>query len=117
VRSGRPDKRSSPRVPVSLMAHCRIGNRHVRDAVGDLSQGGLYLKTREAATVGTQVRMALALPVIDGPHICTLVGAVAWRELDVHGRQRGLGVAFREAEIGLTDRKSLAGFLQGRLVA
>lgn len=54
-------------------AHCRIGNRYVKDAVADLSEGGSYLKTREPAREGTPVRVALALPFGDGPKHCTLV--------------------------------------------
>ncbi len=56
------EKRGFPRIPVTLTAHCRIGNRYVKDAVADLSEGGLYLKTREPAREGTPVRVALALP-------------------------------------------------------
>ena len=106
------EKRVSPRVPVALTAHCRIGTRHLKDAVVDLSEGGLFLETRAAAAVGTPVRMALALPV--GTEICTLVGAVARQELDARGRPKGLGVAFEEAAIDPSHRRTLAGFLQSR---
>jgi len=105
------EKRVSPRIPVTLTAHCRIGTRHLKDAVVDLSQGGLYLETREAAPVGTPVRLALALPAAGGADICTLVGAVARRELDARGRQKGLGVAFAEAEMEPSHWRSLSGFL------
>jgi hypothetical protein len=113
------EKRVSRRVPVALTAHCRIGTRHLKDAVVDLSQGGLYLETRAAASVGTPVRMALALPAAGGAsmpraEICTLVGAVTRQALDARGRPKGLGVAFEEAAIDPSHRRTLAGFLHSR---
>jgi hypothetical protein len=105
------EKRTSSRRPVSLTARCRIGNRHRKDAVIDLSRGGLYLATRVAASVGTPVRAAVALPDEGGSTICTLVGQVARLELDGEGRQRGLGVAFQPGEMDASDRQTLLGFI------
>ena len=105
-----PEKRNFPRIPVALTAHCRIGNRFVRDAVADLSEGGLYLRTREPARPGTPVRVALALPFADGPRYCTLVGSVARVDRDPKGTLRGLGVSFEGLE-EMRDREALRGFL------
>jgi uncharacterized protein (TIGR02266 family) len=107
----RAEKRVFPRIPVALTAHCRIGNRFVRDAVADLSEGGLYLRTREPAREGTPVRVALALPFLDGPKFCTLVGTVARVDRDGRGVLRGLGVCFQEVDTHLSDREALKGFL------
>ncbi len=107
------EKRVFPRVPVALTAHCRIGNRYVRDAVADLSTGGLYLKTREPAREGTQVRVALALPSNEGPKFCTLVGNVARIDRDPRGFLKGLGVSFAPTEMAPLDRSALLGFLGG----
>lgn len=107
------EKRGFPRIPVTLTAHCRIGNRYVKDAVADLSEGGLFLRTRESAREGTPVRVALALPFGDGPRYCTLVGAVARIDRDGRGVLRGLGVAF-SGELGRPDREALSGFLRTR---
>lgn len=104
------DKRTFPRIQVALTAHCRIGNRFVRDAVADLSEGGLYLKTREPARAGTPVRVALALPFPDGPRYCTLVGNVARIDRDSRGFSKGLGVSF-DGGLQMTDRDALKGFL------
>jgi uncharacterized protein (TIGR02266 family) len=108
------EKRGFPRIPVSLTAHCRIGNRYVKDAVADLSAGGLYLKTREPAREGTPVRVALALPFVDGPRYCTLVGAVARVDRDQRGVLRGLGVSFADVTQD-GDREALNGFLRRAL--
>jgi hypothetical protein len=105
------EKRGSPRIPVTLTAHCRIGNRYVKDAVADLSEGGLYLKTREPAREGTPVRVALALPFIDGPRYCTLVGLVARVDRDARGFLKGLGVSFA-GSLQTGDREALHGFLK-----
>lgn len=105
------EKRVFPRIVVSLTAHCQIGSRYVRDAVGDLSEGGLYLKTREPARQGTPVRVALALPYADGPRFCTLVGEVARLDRDPRGLLKGLGVSFLSPQIAENDRVALHGFL------
>lgn len=105
------EKRVFARVPVALTAHCRIGNRFIRDAVADLSEGGLYLKTREPAREGTPVRVAIALPHRDGPRFCTLVGNVARVDRDQRGVLRGLGVSFTADEIGSNDYNTLQSFI------
>src|SRR4051812_29507098 len=96
-----PEKRSHPRLAVTLTAHCRIGNRFIRDAIADLSEGGLYLRTKEPAREGTPVRVAIALPYDDGPKFCTLVGNVARVDRDPRGRLLGLGVSFDATQTGL----------------
>ncbi len=96
---------------VALTAHCRIGNRFIRDSVADLSRGGLYLRTREPAREGTPVRVAIALPYDDGPKFCTLVGCVARVDRDPRGRLLGLGVSFDDAQTALHDRTTLSAFI------
>lgn len=113
MRVSATEKRGFPRVTVTLTAHCRIGNRYVKDAVADLSEGGLFLKTREPAREGTPVRVALALPFGDGPRYCTLVGSVARVERDGRGLLRGLGVSF-SSDVQMGDREALNGFLKLR---
>lgn len=105
------EKRVFPRIPVELTAHCRIGNRFIRDTVGDLSEGGLYLKTKEPAREGTPVRAVLALPADKGARICTLVGNVARIDRDHKGHLRGLGVSFSGDQIASLDRRSLTDYL------
>jgi uncharacterized protein (TIGR02266 family) len=105
------EKRGFTRVPVALTAHCRIGNRFIRDAIADLSVGGLYLKTREPAREGTPVRVAVALPHREGTKFCTLVGNVARLDRDGKGALRGLGVSFTSEEIGATDLSALQTYL------
>lgn len=119
MQAAAADKRVFHRVPVTLTAHCRLGNRFLREAVGNLSIGGLYLRTRERAREGTPIRVALALPHGDGPRICTLAGTVVRVDRDEHGLSNGLGVRFEEKEISELDRQTLRRFvtLQGGSVA
>lgn len=106
------EKRTSPRVPVAFTAHCRLGTRHVRDSVCDVSRDGLYLKTREPVREGTEVRVAMALPTGEGHRFCTLVGSVARVDRDSLGILRGWGVRIAP-ETDFTDRQALEHFLDG----
>jgi uncharacterized protein (TIGR02266 family) len=108
------EKREFTRIPVTLTAHCRIGTRFVREAVGNLSAGGLYLRTRERAKQGTEVTVALALPYGDGLRFCTLAGTVVRVDRDSKGTPNGLGVSFIETEISTLDRITLQRFIQLR---
>jgi Tfp pilus assembly protein PilZ len=109
------DKRRSPRVSVNLTAHCRIGNRFIRDPIADLSLGGLYLRTHEPARAGAPVRAALALPSQDGPRYLTLVGSVARVDTDPRGHAQGLGVSFAEEQMAAADRSALGAFIAEQL--
>jgi uncharacterized protein (TIGR02266 family) len=111
VQSQGVEKRVFRRLPVALTAHCRIGNRYVRDAIADLSEGGLYLRTREPAREGTPVRVAVALPHQEGPRFCTLVGSVARLDRDERGILKGLGVSFSGEETAPLDRLTLQRYL------
>ena len=105
------EKRVHPRVAVSLMARCQIGSTFSRDAVADLSRGGLYLRTRKPAREGTAVRVALALPHESGPKFCTLVGSVARVERDPRGKLLGIGVTFDPTQTPLRDHSTLLGYI------
>jgi uncharacterized protein (TIGR02266 family) len=109
--SARGEKRSTPRTPVQLTAHCQLGHRFVREAVGDLSEGGFFLRTHEPVREGAPVRVAVALPLSDGSRICTLVGRVARVHKDGRGLPAGVGVAFDRQEMGALDHAALHRFL------
>ena len=108
------EKRAARRVSVALTAHCRIGNRFVREPVADLSSGGLYLKSHAPAQEGIAVRVALALPYDDGPRFCTLAGSVVRLDKDPAGRLCGLAVSFLSTEMSDADRVTLETFLSTR---
>ena len=104
------EKRAEPRLAVTLAAHCRVGDRYLRESLTDVSPSGLFLATRERFAMGAPVRVALALPYADGPRFCTLVGTVVRVAHDPAGSPNGLGVAF-EGEVNGLDRELLKGFI------
>lgn len=108
------EKRGAPRVPVSLTAHCRIGNRFVREPVADISIGGLYLKSNEPVKEGAEIRVALALPYADGPRFCTLAGCIVRIDRDERGRLCGVGVSFQPDAMASTDLETLETFVSGK---
>ncbi len=111
------EKRATPRIPVTLTGHCRIGHRFTREPIIDLSLGGLYLRTHESVKTGLPVRVALALPWDDGPRYCTLVGNVARVERDPRGLLCGIGVCFSLEEIAGADHETLQSFLSSAAAA
>ena len=111
---GPKEKRSAPRISVKLTGHCQIGKKYVRDAIVDLSEGGFYLHTRETAKEGAPVRVAIALPYLEGPRFCTLVGNVARVDKNSKGVTTGLGISLSSEQIALLDKRTLAGFIESR---
>jgi len=99
----RADRRISPRLPLSLSAHCQVGAEYTRGQVVDVSRSGLGLAIEHAWPEGTQVRVALTLPHREGPKFCTLDGKV------VRARPGGVGVHLDERPSG--DRDALQGFV------
>ncbi len=110
-QSSASEKREFLRIPVSLTAHCRLGNRFLREPVANLSLGGLFLKTRERTKEGTPIQVALALPYGDGPRFCTLAGTVVRVERDGKGLPSGIGVSFANQPISPLDRLTLQRFV------
>ncbi len=108
------EKRGFRRLPVDLTAHCQLGTRYIKDPIADLSEGGLYLRTREPTREGASVRVAIALPYTDGPRFCTLVGRIARVDRDGRGSTKGVGVCFSAEEIAAKDRATLNTFLSMR---
>lgn len=63
-------------------------------AAGDLSEGGMFIRTEEVKPVGTQVEMELPLP--EGGYVC-LRGQVRSVRYD-RGRPLGMGIQFEKLE-------------------
>lgn len=99
------ERRKHPRIAVTLHAHCQIGTRYVKEALGDLSRSGFFLRTREAVPPGSPIRAAVAVPAADGPHFLTLVGQVA------RVTREGLGIVFSRRETSTSDLSALERYL------
>ncbi len=105
-----PDRRTNSRLPLGLWAHCQIDGVVSQEALGDLSQGGLFLRTQYPGRIGVRVRIVLGLPYIGGQRVCSLSGRVVWIEKTPTGTQVGLGVQF-DHETDSADHQLLHGFL------
>lgn len=104
----RPE-RAHPRLPLGLPAHCWIDGIVSQESLGDLSAGGLYLRTRSRVRPGARVRVVLGLPYIGGQRVCSLSGRIVW--VDRRGDEvRGAGVQF-DHETDSADQELLRGFL------
>ncbi len=105
------ERRRHPRLSVGLTAHCQIDGIVSQEALGDLSVGGLYLRTSAAVRQGARVRIVLGLPYIGGQRVCSLAGRVAWVNRGEMGEVRGAGVEF-DQETESADYELLRGFLE-----
>ena len=103
-------RRAHERLPLGLSAHGQIDGVVVHLELGNVSAGGLYLRTEMDLARGARVRAVLALPYIGGQRLCTLSGRVAWLDRDESGKIRGAGVRF-DADNSPADRELLRGFL------
>src|SRR3954469_5009524 len=90
---GKPERRQHGRLPLGLWAHCQIDGVVSQEALGDLSVGGLYLRTAAEVKEGARVSIILGLPYIGGQRVCSLSGRVTW--VDRNGAAVvGAGVSF-----------------------
>lgn len=106
---GKVERRQHGRLPLGLWAHCQIDGVVSQEALGDLSVGGLYLRTAAAVKEGARIRIVLGLPYIGGQRVCSLSGRVTW--VDRKGDQvLGAGVSF-DQETDSADAELLRGFL------
>lgn len=104
------DRRQFERLELGLSAHCQIDGIVSQEALGDLSTGGLYLRTSAQLRVGARVRVVLGLPYIGGQRVCSLAGGIVWIDRGPDGGVRGAGVEF-DHETDTADRELLDGFL------
>jgi hypothetical protein len=105
-----PDRRSHPRLTLGLWAHCQIDGIVSQEALGDLSAGGLYLRTTAQVREGARARIVLGLPYIGGQRVCSLSGSIAWVDVQPDGALHGAGVRF-DQETDSADHQLLEGFL------
>ncbi len=104
------DRRRYDRLEVGLSAHCQIDGVVSQEALGDLSMGGLYLRTSTNVRIGARVRVVLGLPYFGSQRVCSLTGTIVWIDRAGDGRVTGAGVEF-DHETSSGDQQLLAGFL------
>lgn len=91
-----PKRRAEPRVAAAFRVKYETLNELVTAYTGDVSRGGLYVKTTKYLPMGAVVRIHLKLPG-EGPEL-RAVARVAYvldkEEADKHGRSPGMGMEF-----------------------
>jgi hypothetical protein len=108
--AGTDNRRRHDRLEVGLSAHCQIDGVVSQEALGDLSMGGLYLRTSTNVRIGARVRVVLGLPYFGSQRVCSLNGTIVWIDRNREGAALGAGVEF-DHETSETDQQLLAGFL------
>ena len=83
------EKRTYPRIPISLSVTVSDGNRFLKEFVRDVSPGGLMIESSQCHNVGTLLYM-----VIDAHVPVKTKGTVAWVMKDEHSYR--IGVQFIE---------------------
>lgn len=84
-----PERRQSARVPVTLELSYFSAGQLARDLVTDVSEGGLFVRTRKPLPIGTEVELHVELP--EG--VTRLQGRVVWLRGPRAGED-GMGIAF-----------------------
>jgi len=110
VRTERALAARDPRLAVGLSAHCQIEGIVSQEALGDLSEGGLYLRTSSQVRESSRIRVVLGLPYIGGQRVCSLSGRIVRVDRDAQGRVQGAAVQFDHETDG-ADHELLRGFL------
>jgi CheY-like chemotaxis protein len=55
-------RRASPRVPLAVPVHCKIGRRNVTLRLKDLASGGIFVRTPDSLSCGTRFEATFPLP-------------------------------------------------------
>jgi hypothetical protein len=83
------DKRSHPRVPISVEVTCEVvGGVAVRGISRDISIGGMFIESETPVTFGTELEIHIRLPNTKAESV--LPGTVRWLNPGGFGVQFGL---------------------------
>ena len=83
------DKRSHPRVPLSVELTCEVkGGANISGRAKDISVGGMYIESETEVSFGTQVSIVLRLPNTKADS--RLPGVIRWIKPGGFGVQFGL---------------------------
>ncbi len=103
----------SPAIPLHLTLELRDRSELYASYMPFVHEGGVFVPTSLAASLGDEVLLTLTLPESHEQHV--LPGVVAWMTPvgANNGRQQGLGIAFRQAEVALSVRRQIETLLGG----
>lgn len=89
------DGREAPRQPDSTLLTEAMRDRVLKDFIGDIGTGGMFIETPESFSVGQDI--ALIFSPTDGQGPVRITGKIAWRV------PKGIGVRFATASNDLEE--------------
>jgi type IV pilus assembly protein PilZ len=104
--------RTAPRIERALSLEFKDREAFFRAYTGNVSAGGLFIKTENPLVIGDQLSIKLQLPGVSDP--LQLKCEVAWartKQQSQPGRPSGMGVKF--TQISSRDRRILKQYLSG----
>ncbi len=104
------EHRASRRVSLAVDIHLSSESHFFSGLSGDISEGGLFLSTYRALTVGTQVDVEFSLP--GSEHPVQARGEVRWIREHSAEQPRGVGIAFED--LSDDDREEIHAFCSSR---
>jgi len=101
--AGSMENRRSGRVPSRMRCWCEGDNVTLYSRVGNLSEGGLFLRTNTPLREGVQATVRLGVGEEDGPGLQTLV-KVVWTRHNDKQRPSGMGLKFESLDPANLER-------------
>jgi len=100
------ERRQSPRIPVTWAVDCETEDTFLYASIANISEIGIFVRTRDPLDVGTRLTLRFAPPDLDQPFVLT--GVIQWvnpvRALS-ENLNPGMGVRF--VELSLEDRERI----------
>ncbi|MDY7232876.1 TIGR02266 family protein [Hyalangium rubrum] len=97
------ENRRNARVPSRMRCWCEGGNVTLYSRVGNLSEGGMFLRTSTPLQEGTRATVRLGVGEENGPELHTAV-KVVWSRKNGHTWPPGMGLAFEELDAANLER-------------
>lgn len=85
------ERRKHPRLRFELAVDVRSGHSLFSARTADISEGGVFIRTRSRIRIGSEIHLGLRL---DHEHV-SIIGVVSWVFSGDDGQVQGVGVAFR----------------------
>ena len=101
------EKRSTPRVPLSIEVTYEFGDEFIFSYLFDISGGGVFIQTEKPLDPGIEAQFCFHVPGLSDAFL--VKGTVAWTQHDEENGNPGMGVRFDEMKP--EDRERLDNFL------
>ena len=104
--------RAAPRITKTLSLNFKDGHAFIEAYTGNISNGGLFIKTAKPLKQGEQFLLKLQLPGLPEP--MKIKSEVAWAKTQTEGKDKapaGMGVRF--CEVDQKDREIINQYLEG----